>query len=384
MAARYDVIVVGVGGMGSAAAHHLARRGRRVLGLERYDIPHAMGSSHGVTRIIRLTYYEHPGYVPLLRRAYELWSELETAAGEQLFHRTGSIDAAPEGNWVFEGSRTTAREHGLPHEVLSGAELSRRFPAFAAWPSSLHAVLQPDGGFLLPERCIVAAVEAAHAFGAEIRAREPVLEWSVTGEGGVRVTTGRGSYEAERLVLCAGAWTGALIPALGPLAVPERQVLAWLQPRRPELFTPARFPVFNLEVEEGRYYGLPAFGVPGFKVGRYHHRGEVVDPDRLDREPGAEDEAVLRSFAERYFPLGAGPTMGLQVCLFTNSPDEHFILDQHPDHPQVTIAAGFSGHGFKFCSVVGEVLADLALEGRTRHDVDLFKLGRFGERDADV
>lgn len=372
---RFDTIVIGVGGMGSATVYHLARRGRRVLGLERFDIPHDRGSSHGLTRIIRLAYYEHPSYVPLLRRAYELWRELQDMAGEQLLYVTGSIDAGPLGGGVFEGSLLSCHVHNLPHQVLTSAELSRRFPGYRLPPDTL-ALFQPHGGFLLPERCIVAYVQAAHALGAQVHARERVLEWKPL-ENGVRVRTDRGAYEAGSLVIAAGAWASGLLPPLRGLAAPERQVLAWFQPRRPELFTPERFPVFNLLVEEGRYYGFPVFGVPGFKVGRYHHLEEQVDPDSLDREPGARDEAVLRPFVQRYFPDAAGPTMALKVCLFTNSPDEHFILDLHPEYPQVAIAAGFSGHGYKFCSVVGEIMADLATRGETRHDIAMFRLGRF-------
>jgi sarcosine oxidase len=375
---RYDAIVLGVGGMGSAACYHLARRGLRVLGLERFDVPHAMGSSHGVNRIIRLAYYEHPAYVPLLRRAYELWRELEAGFGERLLHVTGSIDASDADGEVFTGSLHSCELHGLPHEVLTSAELSHRFPGYRLPPGHL-ALYQPDGGFLVSERCVVAHVAAAQAAGAEIHARERVLGWEPDGAG-VRVETDRGEYRAERLVVAAGAWIGGLVPELAALARPERQVLAWLQPLQPELFAPERFPVVNLTVEEGRYYGFPVWGVPGFKVGRYHHRSELVDPDAMDREPNAADEAILREFTARYFPAAAGPTMALRTCLFTNTPDEHFVLDRHPDHPQVVLASPCSGHGFKFCSVIGEILADLAERGETRHDVSLFRLARFAER----
>ena len=247
---QFDVIVVGVGGMGSAAVYHLARRGKRVLGLERYDIPHAMGSSHGVTRIIRLAYYEHPSYVPLLRRSYALWRELETGFGEQLLYITGSIDAGPPDSSCFAGSLRSCELHGLPHDVLDGAEVNRRFPGYNL-PAETMAVLQPEGGFVLSERCIVAHVVAAQALGAEVHARERVLAWEPR-PNGVRVETERGLYEAERLVVSAGAWAGTLLPRLRELAVPERQVLAWLQPTEPELFRPDRFPVFNLQVHEGR------------------------------------------------------------------------------------------------------------------------------------
>ena len=374
---RYDAIVLGVGGMGSAACYHLARRGRRVLGLERFDVPHAMGSSHGVNRIIRLAYYEDPRYVPLLRRAYELWRQLEAEFGERLLHITGSIDASEADGEVFAGSLRSCQIHDLPHEVLTSPELTRRFPGFRL-PEGHLALFQPDGGFLLSERCIVAHVVAAQAAGAEIRARERVLDWEAVGDG-VRVVTDRGSYQAARLVVCAGAWIGALVPELAALARPERQVLAWFQPTRTDQFVPARFPVFNLTVPEGRYYGFPVFGVPGFKVGRYHHRGEQVDPDATNREPEPADEDLLHAFTARYFPEAAGPTMALKTCLFTNTPDEHFVLDHHPIHPQVILASPCSGHGFKFCSVIGEILADLAERGETGHDVALFRLRRIAE-----
>ena len=198
------------------------------------------------------------------------------------------------------------------------------------------------------------------------------------------MTTDRGRYSAGRLVLTAGAWMGEIAPILATQAVAERQVLAWLQPVRSEWFGPDRFPVFNLQVEEGRYYGLPVYEVPGFKFGRYHHQGETGAPDTLLREPDAADEALLRSFGERYFPDGAGPTMALRACMFTNTPDEHFIIDHHPGHRQVVLASPCSGHGYKFCSVVGEILADLATgDGTTRHNIGFLRLGRPGRRHAE-
>ena len=364
--------------MGSATLFHLARRGLRVLGLERFDLLHEYGSSHGLTRIIRLAYWEHPTYVALLRRSYELWRELERLADERLLYITGSVDAGPPGSSIFEGAVKSSELHGLRHEVMNGAELHRRYRGYRL-PDEMQCLYQPDGGFLLPERCNVAHVAQAQLRGAEVRCREPVLDWDVANDR-VMVRTAGDRYEAGRLVICAGAWSAKLIPELEGLAVAERQVLAWLQPTRPDYFELGTFPVFNLEVEEGRYYGFPSFLVPGFKFGKYHHRGGTVDPDRVNREPEPEDEELLRSFARRYFPDGAGPTLMLKTCLFTNSPDRHFILDLHPDHPEVSIAAGFSGHGYKFCSVVGEVMADLAQEGATRHDIEFFRLGRFAGR----
>ncbi|MGH7145553.1 MAG: N-methyl-L-tryptophan oxidase [Planctomycetota bacterium] len=374
---RFDTIVLGVGGMGSAAVYNLARRGQKVLGLERFDIPHAMGSSHGLTRIIRLAYYEHPSYVPLLRRAYELWRDLQKKAGEKLLHITGSIDAAPVGSGLFEDSLKSCQLHRLKYEALTGEQLRWRCPGFQL-PDSHLCLFQPDGGFLLPERCIVNYVTLAQAKGAEIHAREQVLHWEASPRGnGVRVHTDRGDYQADRLVIAAGAWSSKLIRELRGKAQPERQVLGWFQPAHPKLFLPERFPVFNLLVDEGRFYGFPLYGVPGVKIGLYHHLNEQVDPETMNRECGPRDEAPLREALEKYFPDAAGPLMALKSCLFTNSPDEHFILDTHPRYEQVAIAAGFSGHGFKFCSVVGEILADLALNGRTKHDLSMFRFARF-------
>jgi sarcosine oxidase len=360
--------------MGSAASYYLARRGKRVLGLERFGIPHSMGSSHGHTRIIRLAYYEHPSYVLLLKRAYELWREIQEKADERLLHITGSVDSGPEDSWVFKGSWESCRLHDLSHEVLTGSELHRRYPGYRL-PDDHLALVQPEGGFLTPEKCIVSYVTAAQAHGAEIHARERVLEWEPL-EGGVRVRTDRGAYEADKLVVTAGAWDGELVDVLDGLAVPERQVLAWLQPTRPERFRPENFPVFNLLVDEGRFYGFPVHGVPGFKFGKYHHLEEVVDPETLDRETHDYDEQLLRDFAERYFPEGCGPTMDLQTCMFTNTPDNHFVIDVHPDYEQVSFASPCSGHGYKFASVIGEIMADLADTGITRHDIGLFRLDR--------
>lgn len=370
----YDAIVAGVGGMGSATLYHLARRGLNVLGLERFDIPHELGSSHGVSRIIRLAYAEDPRYVPLLRRAYELWRELEHRAGERLLFITGGIDAGARDSSTVEGSLRSCDEHHLPHELLDAHELQRRFPGYRL-PAEMVGVYQPDAGFLLPERCIVAHVEAAQRLGAEVHAREAVRAWRVE-QGVVVVETEKQTYRARTLIVTAGPWARTLVPELASLAVPERQVLIWTQPLRPDFFALGSFPVFNMEAEEGRFYGFPVHSVPGFKIGKYHHRLERGDADTLDRDCHPEDEEVLRVAIRRYFPDADGPTMDMKTCLFTLSPDEHFILDRHPEHPQVAIAAGFSGHGFKFCSVVGEIMTELAIDGRTRLDIEMFRLDR--------
>jgi sarcosine oxidase len=377
---HFNTIVVGVGGMGSATCYHLAKRGKRVLGLEQFDIPHMRGSSHGYTRIIRLAYYEHPSYVMLLKRSYELWHAIEQTAGEKLLHYTGSIDAGPAESWVFKGALQSAVQYDLPHEVLTGIEMQSRFPGYR-FPQDLMALYQPQGGFLTPERCIVAYANAAMDLGAEIHGREKVLSYEPNGTGGVRVRTDRDEYEADTLIVTAGAWDAQLMPHLAGLAVPERQVLAWLQPQKPEYFKPSNFPVFNCLVPEGRFYGFPVHGVPGFKFGKYHHFEETGNPDRLivdANEPRPEDEIMLRDFASRYFPDGTGPTMTLATCMFTNTPDGHFIIDQHPNLPQVFYASPCSGHGYKFASVIGEIMADLGERGETRWDISLFRADRLG------
>jgi len=362
--------------MGSATAYEFARRGRRVLALDQFDVPNALGAYVGVTRIIRLAYAEHPKYVPLLRRSYELWRDLERVADEQLLFITGGIDAGDEGSDTITGSLRSCREHALPHDVMSTADVTRRFPGYRL-PAHMVAVYQPDGGFLMSERCVVAHVNAALAHGADVHARERVRGWDVR-SGRVVVTTDHARYEAESLVLTAGAWTPTIATNLPPAVVAERQVLLWAQPRRPEYFEPARFPIFNMEAPEGRYYGFPVHHVPGFKIGKYHHRRESVVADSVDRDCHPEDEAVLREGIGRYFPDADGPTLAMKVCMFANTPDGHFLIDHHPDASNVIIAAGFSGHGFKFCGVVGEIAADLALEGSTKWDIELFRIRRGG------
>jgi len=375
----FDVIVIGVGGMGSAALYHLARRGAAVLGLEQFDLLHARGSSHGVNRIIRLAYAEHPFYVPLLRRSYDLWRALETVAGERLLIVTGGLDIGLPESRVVSGSLRSCAVHQLPHEYLDAAAINARFPGYHL-PRDFVGVLQPDGGFVLAERAIVAHVEGALSAGAEVHAREPVQHWDTDGPGvpGVIVRTNRATYRARRLVITAGPWTSELIPSFRDLAVPERQVLLFTQPQHPEWFRPDRFPVFNMGAPDGHFYGLPIYGVPGFKIGKYHHREQRGPVNDLDRQADQADEDTVRNALERFFPDANGPTLAMTTCVFTNSPDEHFILDRHPQAPSVCIAAGFSGHGYKFCSVVGEIMADLALDGGTRHDLSLFAVERFG------
>ena len=374
---NYDAIVIGAGGMGSAAVYHLARRGLKVLGLEQFDIPHEMGSYHGHSRMIRYTLQEHPSYVQLVRRAYELWHELEETAGEQLLITTGSVRAGPPDSTFYRGAKAACDLYNIPHEVLSASEVNKRFPGYN-FPEEISSIYQADGGFLLPERCIVDHVQAAEAAGAEVHTQEKVLSWDPQGDG-VQVRTDRDTYDAARLVVTAGAWAAKLVPEVAAYAVPERQVMGWFAPVRPDLFKVDTFPVFGVWTEEGRYYGFPSYSVPGFKFGRAHHLLQKVDPDQMDREVHAEDEAILRKAVTRYFPLASGRLLDHKTCMYTNSPDGQFMIGVLPDHPQVSVAAAFSGHGFKFASVIGEIMADLAQNGETDHDISLFRLDRFND-----
>ncbi|WP_373068328.1 N-methyl-L-tryptophan oxidase [Gemmatimonas sp.] len=378
MSQTLDVIVVGVGGMGSAVTYQLAARGLRVLALEQHDLGHGFGSSHGLTRIIRLAYFEDPSYVPLLRRAFALWRELEKGLEEPLLHVTGGLDVGFAGSLVFEGSLRSCREHKLSHEVLDATALAARFPGWHPAPNAM-AVYQPDAGFLTPERCIRAYVDRARSHGATIHIHEKVLGYTAS-NGRVRVRTDRAEYEAAQLVLTAGPWMADLAPSLQPLLAPERQVLGWFDIADHARFAPTAFPVFVLEAAEGTYYGFPEYGVPGFKIGRYHHRDERIHPDTMDRAVHAADEAVLRQAVARYFPDANGAMQSSAACIFTNTPDEHFIIDRAPDMPEVLLVSPCSGHGFKFCSVIGEICADLVQHGTTSHDIALFRLARFFRR----
>lgn len=374
----FDVIVVGLGAMGSATVYQLASRGVRVLGLEQFDVPHAQGSYHGSSRMIRLAYYEHPDYVPLLRQAYTLWHQLESESGQTVIHVTGGLYMGPPDSAVVNGSLDAARRCGLAHDVLDPAEMRRRFPQFQL-PDDYRTLLDHNAGFVLPERAVTAYCDLALRKGAALRGREPVLEWRSDG-GGVTVRTPAGTYSAAKLVFCGGAWSGKLVRDLGvPLTV-SRQVQAWVWPRRPELFELGRMPVWAIDLPDNLFpYGFPIHrdGAPGFKLA-FHKQGPTVDADTVSREPSREDELGLRPILRQFLPDADGPLLSLRVCLYTNSPDHTFILDRHPTLANVTVACGFSGHGFKFASVMGVAIADLAMTGISPLPIGFLGLARFG------
>jgi sarcosine oxidase len=379
---RFDIIIIGLGAMGSAAAYQLAGRGKRVLGLERYTPAHDKGSSHGQSRIIRLAYFEGPTYVPLLLRAYELWRRLERETGEQLLTITGGLMIGRPESEVVAGSLRSAQEHSLQHEILDAAEIRRRFPIFTPGPDVV-ALYEQAAGVLYPEAIIDAHLGRAAEQGATLRFEEPALAWEAAAFGdSVRVTTERGSYEAERLVIAAGAWAPEILSDLGlPLKV-QRNVLYWFDPvggRAP--FLPDRCPIYIWEAEEGpAFYGFPALsGSPGGVKVAFHNYGPFCTPETIDRQVHEDEVDRMRQcLAERVPALSGGKFVDARTCMYTTTPDEHFVIGLHPWHPQVVIASPCSGHGYKFASVVGEILADMATEGATRHPIELFSLDRFG------
>ena len=369
---EYDAIVVGVGGMGSAACYHLARRDADVLGLERFDVPHTRGSSHGDTRIYRTAYHEHPDYVPLARAAIEEWRALDAETERPILEETGYVAAGPPGSETVRGARESCAAHDIDHETYDGAALSARFPFDV--PDDYAAVYEAEGGFVHAEECVAAHVEGAFAAGGTVRAREAVESWAETGEG-VRVRTDEATYTADTLVVAAGAWAGELLPELADHLTVERQVLRWFQPSSPAEFEPGRFPTFVLDTGEREFYGFPLAERPGVKVGIHHHFEETADPERPESlEPRPEDERALTEDLSTHLPAASGPTLSLVPCLYTNTPDRHFVVDRASD--SVVVAAGFSGHGFKFASAVGRALSDLAVDGETDLPVDRFSLDR--------
>ncbi len=362
----YDVIVLGTGGMGSAAAFHLARRGRRVLGLERFGPAHALGSSHGGSRIYRQSYFEDPAYVPLLLRAWDLWHEL----GRDCFVRTGGLYVGRPDGTTFGGSLRAAGQWGLAHEVLGPAEVAARFPTFVLRADEL-ALYEERAGFARPERTVAAHLELAAAAGAELRFDEPALEWSA-GPSGVAVRTATGTYSAGALVVTPGAWAPELLADLGLPLVVERQVMHWVAPAGP-IEPYAANPVYICGDGAEQVYGFPAIDGPagGVKLA-FFRAGGATTADAVDRTVRPAEVAELRARARQIFPGLTGPPVTAVVCMYTTTPDEHFVIGRHPEHDNVVVACGFSGHGFKFVPVVGEVLADLALDGATAHPIGLF------------
>lgn len=374
----FDVIIIGLGGMGSAAAHHLAGRGQRVLGLEQFGPAHDKGSSHGDSRVTRQAYFEDPAYVPLLLRAHEMYAALSRDSGRDLITLTGGIMIGPPASATVAGSRRSAEQWGLPHEMLGAADIRRRFPTLTPADDDI-ALFEENAGFVRPEETVRAHLEGAERRGADLRFHEPVLRWSASGSG-VEVTTAQGVHTAGHLVICPGAWAPDLLADLGVPFTIERQVLYWFAPSGGVgPFRPDRHPIYIWEDAAGvQFYGFPAIDGPdgGAKVA-FFRGGRPCTADTVDRAVApAEVEAMAAQLRGR-IPTLPGDLRKAVTCMYTNTPDEHFVIAPHPAHENVTVACGFSGHGFKFVPVVGEILADLATTGSTAHPIALFAPERF-------
>jgi len=388
MSERYDVIVIGLGGMGSSAAYALARRGQRVLGIEQFTPAHALGSSHGATRVVRKAYFEKPDYVPLLVRAYQLWDELSADAGRQLFTRCGALMMGPPDSAVVSGTLASARHWSLPHEVLDRAALHARYPQFEL-PADQLAVYEADAGFALPEATVAANLDLATAAGAELRFSTAVEQLEL-GRDGVHLVAGGEELHADRAVLATGAWAGRLgsLDAL-PITV-QRQTVHWFRPLTALAdYQADRFPVYMWSHPVGpgeptkELYGFPYQpGDEGVKAALYHDWLETdVDPDALRRTVSEPEWRPVRQLLAESLPGLAGDWVAGSVCMYPGAPDDDFLLGVHPDSAgRVVLAMGFSGHGFKFVPVVGEIVADLVVDGSTRHDIAFLSPDRYAAR----
>ena len=378
----YDVIVLGVGSMGSATCYNLAKEGHKVLGLEQFDIPHELGSHAGQSRIIRKAYAEHPDYVPLLERAYQNWKSLEAITGVQVYFKTGLLYFGESNNTFLKSVLYAAEKYNLQVNSLSKELVSKKYPQFNI-PEGFNCLEEPDAGFVTPERSILLFIEQAVMLGAVIRTKEKVLEWKKE-NGLIKVKTNKGIYTAKKLVITVGPWAGKMIPGYASKLKVTRQMVAWVKPKKWDMFTLDKFPCWDIEDGENSYYGFPIlpvgkFGAPlGLKLAMHYPGGDISDPDTINRIPKVEDENVLIHALNKFIPDGYEETLVMKTCMYTNSPDENFILDFLDGYEKnVVIATGFSGHGFKFASVVGEIMADMAMKGKTEMPIGFLNASRF-------
>jgi len=372
-----EVIVVGAAGtMGSATLWQLAIRGVDVLGIDRFEPGHDRGSGHGESRIIRTAYFEHPSYVPLVRSSWRLWQELEAGTGVSVLTRTGALMVGRPEGMLIQGVLAAAAEHRLSHTVLDPEECATRFPQHALEPGEI-GVLEPDAGVLRPEAGIRAMAAAAQAAGARL-VTDRLVDGVATDEHEVSVRAGGQTFTARRVVICAGPWTPEVLPELAATLRVERQVPMWFAATDPPAYAPDRFPVFVRQLHNGFLYGCPALDRRTVKVG-LHHGGTVTTADAVDRTVRPADTAALGAVVRRVLPgLRPDPVRGV-VCLYTNSPDDHFVVGALPDRPNLTLVSACSGHGYKFAPVLGQVAAELALDGRTKHSISLFDPARLFE-----
>ncbi|PPD41504.1 MAG: N-methyl-L-tryptophan oxidase [Methylocystis sp.] len=376
MSECYDVIVIGLGAMGAAACFHLAARGYSVLGLERHHLAHDRGSSHGETRLIRKAYFEDPSYVPLLCRAFDLWEELEAACGERLFERNGLVTfGRPGASKAYDGALASGKLYSIPMEELSRDEALRRWPIYRP-PEGFSAAFEPGAGFLYAERCVLAHAREARKRGAVLRENEPVLDYRFE-NGRALVRTQQGRYSAARLIVAGGGWSASLLRELGlPLDL-RKMLLGWF-PATGAHAADKGAPGFVFDLDDDFYYGFPQIDGKSIKVAGHRRFEPLSAPEEKDALPPSPERLnALRRFIETCLPFASGELLRSLSCIYTMTPDEDFIIDRHPETPELVFAAGFSGHGFKFASVVGEILADLATEGRTGRPIGFLSAGRF-------
>lgn len=371
----YDAIVLGTGGIGSAALYELARRGVRVAGVDRFHPPHDRGSTHGQTRVIRQAYFEHSNYVPLLTESYRLWHALEQQVGHRLYHQVGLVEVGPPDGIVVPGVIQAATEHHLPVERLTAAEVTGRWPGFRV-PGNLHAVFEPHAGYLLVEDCVRAHLEEAQAAGAKLLTETEVQSWKANDQE-VRLITNRGELVASRLIIAAGAWASSLLADLNVNLEVRRKSLFWFHSDGPQYDVSSGLPVFLFELPAGVFYGFPKLDERGVKVAEHTGGCAIKDPLTVDRSIDPNEQQRVSDFLAAQLPRVSDRVAGHSACLYTMSPDEHFIVDRHPDHPNVVFAAGLSGHGFKFAPVLGAALGDLALNDKSKLPISFLSLSRF-------
>ena len=369
---NYDAIVLGTGGVGSAALFHLARRGSRVLGLDRFPAGHDQGSSHGTTRLIRQAYYEHPDYVPLLKRAYPLWEELEQLCQQPLYHQSGIIEVGPADGELVRGILATASEHDLPIELLDADETEKRWPGFRV-PADYQVVFEQRSGFLMVEDCVRAHLKLAQAQGAEVQFNQVIRSWQADGDS-YRVQTESDVFHADRLIITMGSWAGPMLLELGLQFKVLKKPLHWYRAERSLYHQEQGCPCFFYEIPEGHFYGFPAIGDGDLKVALHSGGDEVTDPMHVDRTLDRQEQEVVETFLANYLPSVNREATGHAVCMYTMAADRFFVVDRLAEHAGVLIAAGLSGHGFKFTSVLGETLAQLALDGSPALPIDFLSI----------
>jgi len=374
---RYDAIVLGIGGVGSAALLQFAKRGAHAIGIDQFSPPHDRGSSHGHTRVIRQAYFEHPDYVPLLKESYRLWRELESNTGQQLLHQIGLIEIGPRNGVVVPGVLRAAAEHGLSVKSFAATEIERRWPGLRV-SDDLVGVFEPTAGYLHVEDCVQAQLDAARSAGTNIVTNTEVTDWSAN-DREVRVRWAGGEIAAERMVIAAGPWAGRLITEMNARLNVRRKSLFWFASDTAEFDVTGGMPVFLFELPRGVFYGFPKLDERGVKFAEHSGGRPVDDPLTVDRTIDLEERQRLVDVLSLHLPGVSSYVTDHTVCLYTMSPDEHFIVDRHPAHANVVFAAGLSGHGFKFAPVLGRALADLALDGGTDLPIEFLSLSRFAQ-----